>query len=97
MTPLRPAGFQPYDTATCSTGGRLSKGGLKLSAIPGRGGSENELGYLPIDKHGADLLFQIISEQDSAFENQTGADNSPGLPEGTADVAVNTPIATKLG
>jgi DNA replication protein DnaC len=23
----------------------------------------NELGYLPIDKHGADLLFQIISQR----------------------------------
>jgi DNA replication protein DnaC len=23
----------------------------------------DELGYLPIDKHGADLLFQIISER----------------------------------
>jgi len=23
----------------------------------------DELGYLPIDKHGADLLFQIISQE----------------------------------
>jgi DNA replication protein DnaC len=34
----------------------------------------DELGYLPIDKHGADLLFQIISQR---YERQFchGADS----------------------